>query len=452
MADDKKGGAKSEAGQLFLDFGATGLGKLVKGLNTLSASFLLTKNGAEQALKPIISMSQNAAKSVTNWDKLNTVTGISIKQLQRMQAWCELNNVSFGDMMGQVQALQKNLYLLKKGQGGNIAGFSLLGIDPNSLDINAPIQALDTILARVSQLAKTQPAIAANALEELGLSRDLLYAYKQQNTAIDERLMLNDAEINSLKEQQTGWNTLKVTTSSALEKFIADQSWLNQAFIVFGNLLINAVLKIGDLKDRFDEFVQSESFKTFVRIWEAIKTVGKVIVASYKWIYNNVGVPLSQLDQARRDFFAPNPLKSVPLNKMTVSQYSKYTELRKQQLKQFEDAQQSYLNDIEKGKQETQLNKKISREKAFKDLLTPHYSSQNISNPLKLQPIDNMPASSDQILPAVPIVPAGNNNNISVEINQNITSPSPEDAGRKSAANIQDSINEILERQNLSGL
>lgn len=60
MSDDKKSGAKNEAGQLFLDFGATGLGKLVKGLNSLSASFLLTKNGAEQALKPIISMSQNA--------------------------------------------------------------------------------------------------------------------------------------------------------------------------------------------------------------------------------------------------------------------------------------------------------------------------------------------------------------------------------------------------------
>ena len=60
MSDDKKCGAKSEVGQLFLDFGATGLGKLVKGLNSLSASFLLAKNGAEQALKPIISMPQNA--------------------------------------------------------------------------------------------------------------------------------------------------------------------------------------------------------------------------------------------------------------------------------------------------------------------------------------------------------------------------------------------------------
>lgn len=38
MSDDKKCGAKSEAGQLFLDFGATGLGKPVKGLNPLSAS------------------------------------------------------------------------------------------------------------------------------------------------------------------------------------------------------------------------------------------------------------------------------------------------------------------------------------------------------------------------------------------------------------------------------
>ena len=46
MADNKSG-ASHELGNLFVDIGSSGLGSLLKGLNSLSATFMLTKNAAQ---------------------------------------------------------------------------------------------------------------------------------------------------------------------------------------------------------------------------------------------------------------------------------------------------------------------------------------------------------------------------------------------------------------------
>lgn len=443
MADDKKGGAKSEAGQLFIDFGAKGLGKLIKGLNSLSASFLLTKNGAEQALKPIISMSQNAGKAVTNWDKLNTVTGISIKQLQRMQVWSDLNNVSFSEMMGQVQTLQKNLYAIFR-SGGNSTGFSLLGIDPRSLDINKPIEALDAILERASQIAKTQPAIAANALEELGLSRDLLYAYKQQNTAIDERLMLNDNEIASLKNQQTGWNTLKVTADTALQKFIADQTWLNSALMKCSEYLTQLVFKIGDLRKVFDEFKQSDGYLALKLLFDTLKLLVAGASRGYNLIRKHVGEPLAELQLKGAERVTSVKKGRLLVDPIALTKYELLMNKKNEELKK---EQEKYLATHKQNINSSTGNKKINNS-SVKSV-----AKQNISSPFNLEPINDVPTSINPILPPLPAVPAtGNNNNVNITINQDITAPSPEEAGKKSAINIQDNVNEILERQNLAGL
>ena len=453
MSDDKKGGAKSEAGQLFLDFGATGLGKLMKGLNSLSASFLLTKNAAQQAINPLVGLSKKTSQTIVNYDKLTAVSGVLQSRWRDLDKFAQLNNTSFEMLSGQVLSLQQRLVDLRVNGKGTLNMLSNLGVDVQNLDLKNPLAALKQIMAQVRTLS---PETAAWALNALGLNQELLYTFQQTNTKLDDRLKLSDKEMQSLRDQNDGWNTLKVNAGSALEKFIADQSWLNQAFIVFGNLLTEAILKIGDLKDRFDDFVQSEGFKTFVEdlpvIMKATKTVGKVIAAPYKWIYHNIGEPLATVNLLVRDLLSPNPVKGMPLRGTKVEQYVKYRELMNQKMQEDIERKQNYLDAKEKAKQEAKVKKKADREKAIKNLLTSHYTSYNMDNPLNIQPIDNMPASSDPVLPAVPLVPASNNSNINVEINQNITSPNPEDAGKKSASNIQDSMNEILERQNMAGL
>ena len=195
MADnDKKSGASHELGNLFVDIGSSGLGSLLKGLNSLSATFLLSKNAAQQFTKPIVDLSKNAGKGIVGLEKINAVTGLTISQLQELQMWSKQNNVDFGSYISQIGNFQQNLLDIAMGKGGNIKGFSLLGLDPRQMDYKKPLEALQTIKKRVQQLDE---ATGALALKELGLSSDLLYAWKREENQINKKLILNAQEQES---------------------------------------------------------------------------------------------------------------------------------------------------------------------------------------------------------------------------------------------------------------
>lgn len=224
MAEQPQNGQSKGIGELFVEFGSTGLGDFIKGLNGIKAQFLLSKAAAEQFTKPLLNMSKNASGGVTALTKLNAVTGMSIRQLQELEIWTKLNNVSFGEMIGQIEGLQNNLLEIAMGRG-NVRGFALLGLDPRQMDYRKPLEAFAKIKERVQQLDE---ATGALALKELGFSQDLLYAFKQQNNVFDQRLLLNEKETQSLTKQQTAWNSLSATWQATQTKFIANQQWINE--------------------------------------------------------------------------------------------------------------------------------------------------------------------------------------------------------------------------------
>lgn len=211
-------------GELFVEFGAKGLGTLLKGLNGVSAQFLLTKNAAQQAIKPIVDMSQKAAGTVTAWDKLSTVMGMSLKELQDIEIFSRLNNIDFSSYISQIQTVQQKLMDIRTGQSSDVQGLTLLGLTAYDFDPKKPLEFMDKVKQRVLTLDEVT---AASALRWLGLSQDLLYAWKQQNNQFNNRLKLNDKEIESLREQQTSWNILKTTWWEAQNKFIANQPVIN---------------------------------------------------------------------------------------------------------------------------------------------------------------------------------------------------------------------------------
>lgn len=224
MAEENKSNAKSELGQLFVDIGSSGLGTLIKGLNTVSASFLLTKNAATQFIKPIIEISQKAGRSILGLEKIRAVTGLTIDQLQELKLWANESGVDFSNFINQVSSLQQNLLDIAMGKGGNIKGFSLLGIDPRQLDYKKPLEALDEIKKRVLQLDE---ATGVLALKELGLSSDLLFAWDREAIAINKKLLLNKEEQDNLSKQNTLWNTLGTLTEQIFTKWISKQTWIN---------------------------------------------------------------------------------------------------------------------------------------------------------------------------------------------------------------------------------
>ena len=143
--------AQSKLGELFVDIGVGGLGKTLKALNSVSASFLMTKNAAQQAIKPIVDMSKQGAALSVAYDKITAATGIGFEKLQEIRNWTKLNNVEFNGFIGTLQSLQQEILNFQKGISTNGA-WNILGIDRSELNFEKPLEALELIQNRLKQL------------------------------------------------------------------------------------------------------------------------------------------------------------------------------------------------------------------------------------------------------------------------------------------------------------
>ena len=235
MADNKSG-ASHELGNLFVDIGSSGLGTLLKGLNSLSATFMLTKNAAQQFTKPIMDMSKNAGQGLVGLQKINAVTGLTIEQLQELQLWAKANSVDFGNYISQISNFQQNLLDIAMGRG-NVSGLTILGLNPHDMDYRKPIEALEKIRKRVLEVDE---ATGAWALKELGLNAELLYQWKRKSVEINKNLILNKKEQQSLSDQNDAWNKLGATIDALQKKFIAQQTWIIRSLNDVTNWLTGA--------------------------------------------------------------------------------------------------------------------------------------------------------------------------------------------------------------------
>lgn len=402
--------AQNKLGELFVDIGSSGLGKLVKGLNSLSASFLLTKKGAENFIKPIQSMNTNAMQSVIGYDKLNAVTGISITKLQELSKWAQLNNVDFGQFMGQVQGLQNQILQIQTGQGGKMNGLALLGIDPRSLDATKPLEALDKIRSRVMQLK--DPAMASYALNMLGLSQDLIYAWRQGNEQLDKRLLLNERQMDNLRDQQGAWNSLKVTWTSAMEKFLSEQTWLNKLLKQCTEWLTQISTKALDMSKQkwFGEALEDVKFlgKELKLIWTFLEKIHDAIAAFGRFLGENM-VDDSFLATASQ-------LKGGP-----ILRYKIYKEEQERQKKYIENYRQT-------------LPKQTAANKVGAQPVI-----QSMGNPTIPKQIEEY---------NLPPLPATTNNSVNLQVTQNITAPDPTTAAQKSNEMLHEQINTQLAEYN----
>lgn len=413
--------AQNKLGELFVDIGSTGIGKLVKGLNSISASFLLGKKGAEEFLKPISNINKTALNTVIGYDKLNAVTGLPVSTLQQLDKWTKLNNVDFGQFMGQIQTLQQKIIQIQAGQGGNINGLALLGIDPRSLDFRNPLQALDVIRKKVQQL--NDPATAAYALQMLGLSQDLLYIWQQGNRALDKRLLLNEQEMEQARVQKGLWNSLQVTWDTALQKILLKQTWLN-------DLLKNCTEWLNRVSVTAISLDKTEWFPDLIEALEWIWDILKKIVGALGKLHEAAG--------AFGRWFGDQMIDTSML--AMGSQLKGGPILRYKIIKEERERQDQYIKKLRE-----QMPEKTKSKTGGTSISKGGYKIQPIVNP-----VNNDLSSFD--LPPVPIMPASNHNNVNLNVTQNITTPDPYTAADKSIEYLkQQNINQILELQNIGG-
>ena len=345
MAEEQQGGAQNKLGQLYVELGAKGLGGLTKGLNGLSAQFLLTKNAAQQAIKPLADMSMKAANSVTGWDKLHAVMGLSLQEIQDISRFTKLNNVDFSSFMGQLKGVQKMLFDIKAGMGSEgLQGLAILGLDTYNFDPRKPLAFLDVVKKRVMEVDEVQ---AAAALRYLGLNEELLYVWKQQNNNFDERLNLSDKEMNNLKEQQSAWNSLKVTWEAAQQKFISNQNWINKLLNEASNIISDIFIKGEEpksylFKKQYDDIAKN-NYRVLQRKIDKGKTLtnneqanyqlakaylegNKDVYAKYDLQHSNNNVFFKEEEQKHK---IEKPIKiGEEVNRLTPEQFKKYNQLK----------------------------------------------------------------------------------------------------------------------------
>lgn len=449
--------AQNKLGELFIDIGSSGLGTLVKGLNSLSASFLLAKKGGQELLKPLTNVDKQVMNSVIGYDKLSTVTGLSVGKLHELDVWARKNHIDFGMLSGSIQTLQRNILAIQANQGGKMNGLALLGIDPRSLNADKPIEALNKIMARVKQLQ--DPATAAFALDLLGISRDLKYAFEQQNDEIDRRILLNETDLAQLREQSNLWASLQVTWTEALGKFIAKQTWVNTLLQKCNDWLNNVAVTAGDLSKQ-EWFQQAKEDVKF--LIEELKWLGKFLgwINSLiekagqflgKWFWGTGEHGLWEGGLFGKSAASNLNTKGVPVSTQidVQKQYDDWLANYRKQAKEQEQKQAKAAEKTQKKTPQAPAKQGYNMQKMQNPLVT----STPVYTPVQLTPAQAGEVMSSYILPSTAGLKPAPTTNINMTVNQNITAPDPQTAADMSYNKIkEEQQNQLMEYQYNTGL
>ena len=183
MAEENKNGQSKGIGELFVEFGTKGLPSLIKGLNSVSATFLLTKNAAEQFTKPIREMYKESQNTALGIGKMSAMIGASsMVDIQKLQNYFNEKNVDAGSMMSGINNMMNLIYDLQHGLGG-IDGkmnfvLSELGID--IWEYNDGLESTLDLYDDLYKATKNLSAVDRNAyLRLLGQPQELAYLFER---------------------------------------------------------------------------------------------------------------------------------------------------------------------------------------------------------------------------------------------------------------------------------
>lgn len=245
------GQAQNQLGQLFVDIGVGGLGQTLKALNSVSASFLLTKNAATQAIKPFIDMGVQATNGAVGIAKMGAALGTTLLEAQKLSWYLRQNNLS-ESLAGDLGSLSQMFTRIQKGRGGLNQQMSItmgeLGLNWQNYDGSA--ESMFQFVKDVQQKIKERniPAnIAKMYLQDLGLGNaEWFYALQKGDFDLSKSKYLDDAKMKALIEAKEKDNQRKLqgelntalATTKILEKGGASlQDKINEVYEDVGSLL-----------------------------------------------------------------------------------------------------------------------------------------------------------------------------------------------------------------------
>lgn len=204
-------------GELFVEFGAKGLPTLLKGLNTVSASFLLTKNAAQQLIKPVVNFGKEAGNSAVGIAQLSATLGTTFLEAQKFQLYFKKYNLNEG-LLGDLASTADMLTKVQMGIGG-ISGefaYAMNRMGLNWQDYDGSIESTLQLLKDVQQATSNMPTAEKRIiLQSIGWNPEWLYAF-EKGINLNDALTLDDSLIlelegmsQTLNDASSSFNKLK---------------------------------------------------------------------------------------------------------------------------------------------------------------------------------------------------------------------------------------------------
>lgn len=266
---EQQSGAQSKLGQLYVELGVKGLKSMLGGLNAVSAQFLLTKNAAEQFVKPIAGLSRNASSGILALEKLSAVSGMSVTNLANLQIQLKRNKVDFNEYINTLTNLQQRMNLARINKDpATLQAFQNLGINVLEMDPNKPQQ----VIHRVAQALKgLNGAQKAAALSLIGLSEEWVYMMDKVNQELPKNLRLTEEQTQKLAEQNDEWAKLDATTDSFIKKLAAELPIISDGIKAVTKVVENLIAFVDANREKKIDIVIDakrkavENFKHFIK-------------------------------------------------------------------------------------------------------------------------------------------------------------------------------------------
>lgn len=222
------GKAQSGLGYLFVDIGIGGAAKAIKTLNSISASFLLTKNSAQQVLKPFVDIGKEALNNSVQIGKMNAMFGFTMQEYQKLVRYFKDHSVS-ESLIGDLTKMSDQLTKFHKDHINTFSQEQIwaatqLGIE----DITKYTGSMEDMLELTSRLQAGVKRLDTNTarmrLSQLGYSPEWLWAFRQQNFDIRDAKTLSDAEVNAGIDLQNKINETINDIHTILQKALLDNA------------------------------------------------------------------------------------------------------------------------------------------------------------------------------------------------------------------------------------
>ena len=194
------GNASNELGKLFVDIGIGGVGKALKSLNSISASFLLTKNAAMQVVGSVVNFGKEAMNTAVDYAKLNASMGVSLETIQKLSAY--LNKYDLGDgLISSLGGIMDMLNRVNEGSGAIdanfVTGLQRLGLNWQKYRGGTFEDMLNLVTDIQEAMRGLDAETARLRLQDLKLPTDLLYAFQQGDFDISRGVVMSDEENKS---------------------------------------------------------------------------------------------------------------------------------------------------------------------------------------------------------------------------------------------------------------